>query len=103
MAPMPATSVEGKAEERRRQMVLLAGPLASVFFAVVLYALFAISHIPLFRFGTVLNLGLAAASLLSLPPLEGAIIAEGYYRRWTIWAATFVAVMSTLMIITTFF
>jgi len=84
VAPMPATSVEGKAEERRRQLVLLAGPLATIFLAVLLYALYALSHIPLFRFGVVLNLGLAAASLLSLPPLEGATIGEGYYRRWTI-------------------
>ena len=103
VAPMPATSVEGKAEERRRQLVLLAGPLATIFLAVLLYALYAISHIPLFRFGTVLNLGLAAASLLWLPPLEGAILGQGYYRRWTIWVATFVAVMSTLIIITSFF
>jgi hypothetical protein len=51
VAPMPATSVEGKAEERRRQLVLLAGPLASILFAVLLYVLYLASHTPLFNFG----------------------------------------------------
>ena len=103
VAPMPATSVEGEAEERRRQLVLLAGPLATILLAVLLYALYIFSRVPLFRFGVVLNLGLAAASLLSLPPLEGAIIGEGYYRRWAFWAATFVAIMSTLIFVISFF
>jgi tetratricopeptide (TPR) repeat protein/Zn-dependent protease len=103
VAPMPATSVEGKSGERRRQFVLLAGPLATIFFAVFLFVLYSISHIPLFRFGVVLNLGMAAASLLSLPPLEGATIDQGYYRRWALWAATFVAAMSTLITITSLF
>jgi tetratricopeptide (TPR) repeat protein/Zn-dependent protease len=103
VAPMPATSVEGKGDERRRQLVLLAGPLATIMLAMLLYALYAVSHVPVFRFGTILNLGLAAASLLSLPPLEGATIGQGHYRRWAIWAATFVAVMSTLVVITSLF
>jgi tetratricopeptide (TPR) repeat protein/Zn-dependent protease len=103
VAPMPATSVEDKGEERRRQLVLLAGPLATIVLAVLLYALYAVSHVPVFRFGTILNLGLAAASLLSLPPLEGATIGQGHYRRWVILAATFVTVMSTLMVITSLF
>ncbi len=103
VAPMPATSVEGDAEERKRQSVLLAGPLASILFAMLLYALYIASHIPLFNFGAVLNLGLAAASLLSLPPLEGATIGEGYYTRWTFWMATFVTVMSAFIAISSFF
>ena len=103
VAPMPATSVEGDAEERRRQRVLLAGPLASLLFASLLYALYVSTHIPLFNFGAVLNLGLAAASLLSLPPLEGAAISEGYYTRWTFWMATVVTVMSAFLAISGFF
>jgi tetratricopeptide (TPR) repeat protein/Zn-dependent protease len=103
VAPMPATSVEGEAEERSRHLVLLAGPLATICLAVVIYALYTITHIPLFRFGAILNLGLAAASLLLLPPLEGATIGNGHYHRWVLWAAIFVTVMSTLIVITSFF
>jgi Zn-dependent protease len=103
VAPMPATSVEGEAEERRRHLVLLAGPLATICLAVVIYALYTITHIPLFRFGAILNLGLAAASLLLLPPLEGATIGNGHYHRWVLSAAIFVTVMSTLIVITSFF
>jgi Zn-dependent protease len=81
----------------------MAGPLTTIVSAVFLYALFAISHIPLFRFGVVLNLGMAAASLLSLPPLEGATIDHGSYRRWALLVATFVAAMSTPLTITSLF
>jgi Tfp pilus assembly protein PilF/Zn-dependent protease len=102
VAPMPATSVEGDAEERRRQLVYLAGPVTSILFAVLLYVLYLSSNVPLFHFGAVLNLGLAAASLLSLPPLEGATIAVGYYTRWTFWATIFVTVMSALLAISHF-
>ena len=103
VAPIPATIVYGKAEERKRQLVLLAGPLATIFLAVLLYALYAVSHIPLFRFGVVLNLSMAAASLLALPPLEGAIIGEGYYRRWTVRATIFVAILSALIAVNSYF
>jgi tetratricopeptide (TPR) repeat protein len=102
VAPMPATTVEGEAEDRRRQLVLLAGPLATIFLALLLYMLYAVSHVPLFRFGAVLNLGLAAASLLVLPPLEGATIGKGYYRRLSVWAAIFVTIMSTLIAVTSY-
>jgi Zn-dependent protease len=97
IAPMPATSVEGEAEERRRQLVFFAGPLASIFMALLLYALYLASHVPLFNFGAVLNVALAAASLLSLPPLEGTEISEGYYTRWAFWAAIFVTVITALI------
>jgi tetratricopeptide (TPR) repeat protein/Zn-dependent protease len=103
VAPMPATSVEGEAEERKRQLVLLAGPLTTIFLALLLYALYLISHIPLFRFGAVLNLSMAAASLLALPPLEGALIGKGYYRRWTVRATIFVAILSALIAVNSYF
>jgi Zn-dependent protease len=102
IAPMPATSVEGDAEERRRQLAYLAGPVMSILFAVLLYVLYLSSDVPLFHFGAVLNLGLAAASLLSLPPLEGATIGEGYYTRWTFWATIFVTVLSAFLAIDSF-
>jgi tetratricopeptide (TPR) repeat protein len=97
VAPMPATGVEGEAEERRRHLVLLGGPLASVLLAVLLFALFLVYGVPLLRFGAVLNLGLAAASLLAVPPLEGAMVSGGYYTRWVFWAAILVTVMSALV------
>ena len=103
VAPMPSTSVEGEADKRRQESVLLAGPLASILFAVLLHVLYVTTHIPLFDFGAVLNLGLAAASLLSLPPLEGATISEGYYTRWPFWMATFVTVMSAILAASSFF
>jgi len=103
VAPMPATSVEGGAEERRRQLVILAGPLATILLAVLLCSLYIFSRVPLFRFGVVLNLGLAAASLLPLPPLEGATIRKGHYQRWTICSAIFVTIMSTLMLLASVF
>jgi tetratricopeptide (TPR) repeat protein/Zn-dependent protease len=103
VAPMPATSVEGETDKRRHESVLLAGPLASILFALLLYVLYVSTHIPLFNFGAVLNLGLAAASLLALPPLEGATISEGYYTRWTFWIAIFVTVMSAILAANSFF
>jgi tetratricopeptide (TPR) repeat protein len=102
VAPIPATSVEGDAEERKQHFVYLAGPLASIIFAVFLYGLYAASHVLLLHFGAVLNLSLAAASLLAVPPLEGATISEGYYTRWTFRAAIFVAAMAALVAIDSF-
>jgi tetratricopeptide (TPR) repeat protein/Zn-dependent protease len=103
IAPMPATSVDGETGERERQLIYLAGPLATILFAVLLLILYATSHMPLFHFGAVLNLGLAAASLLALPPLEGAAVSDGYYTRWAFWAAIFVTVMSAVVALNGYF
>lgn len=86
-----------RTRSRKCQFVYLAGPLVSISLAVLLYILLLVSHIPLLNFGAVLNLGLATASLLAVPPLEGAVIGEGYYTRWIFWVAIFVTVMSALI------
>ena len=83
--------------------MFLAGPLASIFMTVLLYALYLASHVPLFNFGAVLNGALASASLLSLPPLEGAAISERYYTRWAFWAAIFVTVITALIALNGYF
>jgi Zn-dependent protease len=57
---------------------------------VLLYALFLASDMPLMRFGAVLNLALAAASLVALPPLEGAAVGGKYFARWLFWLGVFV-------------
>jgi hypothetical protein len=100
--PMPAASVNGEADRRKRSFVYLAGPLASLFFAALLYALFLWSRIPMLHFGVTLNLAMASASLLLMPPLDAAKMDKGYYGGWTFWMATFVTVMSAFMAISNF-
>jgi tetratricopeptide (TPR) repeat protein/Zn-dependent protease len=97
VTPAPATEVEEGSKEQQRQLVYLAGPLASVAFATLLYVVFLISGSPALVFGVTLNLALGAASLLSLPPLEGHRISGGYYSRIAFWATTATTVLSALI------
>jgi tetratricopeptide (TPR) repeat protein len=92
--PMPAASVSGEADPRRRSFIYLAGPLASLSFAALLYVLFLWCRIPMLHFGVTLNLAMASASLLLMPPLDAAKMDERYYGRLTFWIATCVTVMA---------
>jgi hypothetical protein len=100
--PMPAASLSGEADRRKRSFAYLAGPLASLSFAALLYALFLWSHIPMLHFGVTLNLAMASASLLLMPPLDAAKMDEGYYGRWTLWMAIVVTAMSAFLAIRSF-
>lgn len=96
-APLPATSVASETKERERSFAYLAGPLASTLLAALLYALFWVSGMPLLRFGAILNLALAAVSLMALPPLEGASVGKKYFARWLLLLGTFVTAFTLLI------
>jgi hypothetical protein len=93
---LPATSVSGKAKGREKSFTYLAGSLASTLLAVLLYTLFLGSSIPLLRFGPVVNLALAAMSLIALP-LDWASVDKKYVAHWLLWLGTFVAVFTLLI------
>jgi tetratricopeptide (TPR) repeat protein len=95
-APMPAASVSGEGDRRQRSFVYLAGPLASLSFAALLYALFFWSYIPMLHFGIILNLAMASASLLLMPPLDAAKM-DGDYNLWTFWAGILVLGLTALV------
>ena len=96
VAPMPAGIAEG-VEGRKRAMVFLAGPLASLAFALLLFALYLAGSVPLLRLGATLNLSLAAVSLISLPPLDAAMVGEGRHTRWLVAAGVVLAVLAVLV------
>jgi tetratricopeptide (TPR) repeat protein len=100
--PMPAANVSGEAGLRRRNLIYLAGPLASLSFAALLYAVFLWCRIPMLHYGVTINLAMASASLLLMPPLDAAKMDERYYGRLTFWIATFVTVMAALLGLTRF-
>lgn len=95
VAPVPANIIEGEREERERErsLIYLAGPVASMLFAVLLFVLFLFSHIPLLRLGAILNLAVAVVSLLLLPPLDGAMVGGGRYTRLLFWAGIAMTVL----------
>jgi tetratricopeptide (TPR) repeat protein/Zn-dependent protease len=99
-APLPATSVAGETEKgqgREESLAYMAGPVASTLLAVLLYALFLLSDMPLMRLGAILNLALAAASMVALPPMEGATVSERRYVRWLCWLGVFVTAFTVLI------
>lgn len=98
VAPVPASVVEGGEErERERALIFLAGPVASMLFAALLFVLFLTSHISLLKLGAILNLAVAAVSLLLLPPLDGGMVGKGRYTRLLLWVGTILAVLWVLV------
>ena len=95
VAPVPANIIQGEREERERErgLVYLAGPIASILFAALLFVLFLFSHIPLLRLGAILSLAVAVVSLLLLPPLDGAMVGRGRYTRLLFWAGIAMTVL----------
>ena len=98
LAPMPANVVEGtEGRDRERSLIYLAGPAANILFSTLLFALYLISQISLLRLGAILNLTMAAVSLLLVPPLDGAMVSKGRYTRLLFWAGLALAVASAVV------
>lgn len=100
VAPVPASVSEradAEGKERERSLIYLAGPVASILFAVGLFFLFLISYIPLLRLGAILSLAVAVVSLLLLPPLDGGMVSKGRYTRWVLVVGAVLAFLWTLV------
>ena len=98
VAPAPADLLEGgEGRDRERSLVYLAGPAASILFAVLLFGAFFVGPVPLLRLAATVNLSLAAVSLLLLPPLDGAMVGgQGRYARLLFWTGAALAVLAVV-------
>lgn len=61
--------------------VALAGPLANIVFAQLLFLIWGVTRVPIFLLGVYFNLGLAVFNLIPLPPLDGSKILIGLLPR----------------------